>query len=335
MNETGNTAGHTIIVIGTSMGGIEALGKLLSAVPADIPASLFTVMHIHPNSPSVLDRMLADKTALTVKFAEDGAVPRPGTLYLAPPDRHLLLEENRMILSRGPRENRFRPSIDSLFRSAAVAHTSQVIGVLLTGLLDDGTAGLQAIKECGGIAVVQDPVDAAFPEMPQNALNTVKVDHCLSLDKMGVLLKELAREASGQPLPVPEHLRKEVNISKGLIDPDIEENIMGSPSPFICPDRGGSLTELTDGNLMRYRCHEGHGYTALSFLDAQWDKVEYSLWTAVRVMEEQASMLRKMATRDPSHNKVPASGYELRAEELIDHAARLKDYLLYNIKKTE
>jgi two-component system chemotaxis response regulator CheB len=325
--------GHNIIVIGASMGGIEAMKKLLASLPGNIGASLFAVLHLHPNSPSMLHKMLATKTSLPIKFAEDGAVPRQGMVYLAPPDHHLILEEKRMILSHGPRENRFRPAIDTLFRSAAVAHTTRVIGVVLTGMLDDGSAGLQAIKECGGIAVVQDPADADFPEMPKSALNAVKADHCVSLEKMAELLAELTLTPAAKPQAVPTRLKQEVSMSKGIIEPDIEANILGTPAPFICPDCGGSLSELTEGNVMRYRCHEGHAFTALSFLDAQWEKVEYSLWAAVRVMEEQANMLKKMAKQHGQN--IAGTGYEERAGELTTHAMRLKDYLLYNASKKE
>jgi two-component system, chemotaxis family, protein-glutamate methylesterase/glutaminase len=323
-----------IIVIGTSMGGIEALGNVLSQLPVDFPSPLFAVMHLHPHSPSMLDRMLAGKTPLSVKFAEDGAVPQPGTLYLAPPDRHLLIEKKHMVLSRGPRENRFRPAIDPLFRSAAVAHTSQVIGIVLTGLLDDGAAGLQAIKQCGGIAIVQDPRDAAFPEMPRSAMEAVQVDHCVKLSDMGALLAKLVAAPAKQTIQAPERLKKEVNLAKGLIHPDIEENIMGTAVPLICPDCGGGMNDITEGKLVRYRCHEGHAFTEHSLVDAQWEKVEYSMWTAIRTMEEQANMLQKMAHRSPRAEGT-GSGYEARAVELTAHAARLKDYVLRSTGKNE
>ena len=191
MDETGYHAGHNIIVIGTSMGGIEALTNLLSQLPANFPAPILVVMHTHPSSPQVINQMIGKKAAMKVKFAEDDEVPCLGTVYLAPSDRHLLLEEKRMVLSRDPQEKHFRPAINTLFRSAAATHTTHVIGVLLTGLLSDGTAGLQSIKDFGGIAVVQDPADAAFPDMPQNAMNAVKVDYCIRLKDMGALLMKL------------------------------------------------------------------------------------------------------------------------------------------------
>jgi Chemotaxis response regulator containing a CheY-like receiver domain and a methylesterase domain len=186
--------GHDIIVIGASMGGIETLSNLVAQFPEDLPAAIFIVVHIAPNGPGVLAQILDRTGPLTAKLAENGESIRHGRIYVAPPDHHLLVKQGFIRVTRGPRENRSRPAIDPLFRSAAVAYGSRVIGVILTGFQNDGTAGLITIKRCGGVAVVQEPKDALALDMPQSALDSVEVDHCLAVSGMGAVLDRLARE---------------------------------------------------------------------------------------------------------------------------------------------
>jgi two-component system chemotaxis response regulator CheB len=183
--------GHNIIVIGTSAGGMEALDDLIGQLPTDLPACIFIVQHMAPESTgeALLHRLRKHKS-FGCQLAKRGQTFKPGRIYIAPPDNHLLVKKRTLLVTKGARENRSRPGIDPLFRSAAVTHGPSVIGVVLTGMLDDGTAGLIAIKRCGGVTVVQDPKDAAYPAMPQSALDNLKVDYCVPLSEMGGLLEQ-------------------------------------------------------------------------------------------------------------------------------------------------
>jgi two-component system chemotaxis response regulator CheB len=184
--------GPAIVVIGVSAGGMDALSRLVAQFPANFPAPIFIVQHISPDARSeLLVRTLNQHSKLECMEALNGEEFKSGCIYVAPSDHHMMLGEDKILITKGARENRSRPAIDPLFRSAAVAYGNRVIGVLLTGYLDDGTAGLIAIQRCGGLCVVQDPADAAYPDMPQNALNQLKVDYCLPLDKMDMLLSRL------------------------------------------------------------------------------------------------------------------------------------------------
>src|SRR5688572_29970180 len=191
------------IVVGASAGGVRTLRDMLRAVPADLPAAVLVVAHIPARSASALPLVLASGGALPVKAAEDGEPLERGTVYVAPPDRHMLIEHERLRLTRGPRENRVRPCIDTLFRSAAVDLGPRVVGVVLTGTLDDGTAGLWAVKDRGGVAMVQQPAEAEYPDMPESAIEHVRVDHVLPVADMGAKLAALAREATPQAVPPP------------------------------------------------------------------------------------------------------------------------------------
>src|SRR6185295_4958007 len=205
---------HDIVVIGTSAGGLEALDALIGQLPTDLPASIFIVQHlVAENNDGALLHRLRRHTAFGCKLAKDWESFKTGRIYIAPPDNHLLIKKSTVLVTKGARENRNRPGIDPLFRSAAVAHTSRVIGVVLTGMLDDGTAGLIAIQKCGGVTVVQDPKDAAYPGMPQSALNNLKVDYCVPIAEMGVLLEKLTLKRPGKSKPIPKDVRIEAEIA--------------------------------------------------------------------------------------------------------------------------
>src|ERR1043166_4920194 len=256
-----------IIVIGASSGGIEALRVLVGALPADLPASLFVVMHTAPESPALLADILHHFGRLPATSATDGERIRPGTIYVAPPDRHLLVEPNRVRVTRGPKENRFRPAIDPLFRSAAQTYGPRVIGVILTGYLDDGTAGLWTVKQLGGTTIVQDPSDALIPFMPQNALAHVKVDYCLPLAEIAPLLVRLTSETEEEGVySVPKEVEIEVNIAKEQKALEAGVLQLGEPSNYACPECHGVLLELKEGSLWRFRCHTGHASSIQSLL---------------------------------------------------------------------
>jgi two-component system chemotaxis response regulator CheB len=205
--------GHDIIVIGTSAGGLKALGAILGALPSDIDATVFIVQHLAADKPSILPKILTDIGSLPASHPSDGELIEKGRIYVAMPDYHLLVNAGSMRVVRGPQENRFRPAIDALFRSAARGYGSRVVGVVLTGYLDDGTVGLQAVKKCGGVAIVQDPDEAEYPSMAKSALQYVKVDHCLRLAKIPDLLVRLSNEpASTDAHPVTAEIEAESKI---------------------------------------------------------------------------------------------------------------------------
>jgi two-component system chemotaxis response regulator CheB len=231
--------GRNIIVVGTSAGGLETLDRLVGQLPTNLPASLFIVQHMAPhNSGQPLLRRLSRHQAFQPKLAEDGDRFKPGRIYIGPPDSHLLLKKDRVLVTKGARENRYRPGIDPLFRSAAVAHGSRVIGVVLTGMLDDGTAGLMAIKRCGGVTVVQDPRDAAYSGMPVSALDNVNVDFCVPVAEMGRLLTKLVVQAHGKRRGVPSDIRTEAVIAERVLSDVAQVNRLGKQVPYNCPNCG-------------------------------------------------------------------------------------------------
>jgi two-component system, chemotaxis family, protein-glutamate methylesterase/glutaminase len=285
------------IVVGSSAGGIRALRELVGGLPADLPASIVIVNHISPGAPSALPEILGGAGPLQVVAAEDGERLQRSTVYVARPDRHVLIESGRLRLTRGPRENRVRPCIDTLFRSAAVDLGPRVIGIVLSGTLDDGTAGLWAIKDRGGLALVQRPADADYPDMPENALKHVAVDHVLSLAEMGTKLPELVGEPAPLPAPVPKAMAAEAKIE--LDGSALRNGVLelGTLSPNACPECHGSLIEIREGTIARYRCHTGHSYSLRTLLADTELAIERSLWNAARGIEERSFLLRTMEDR--------------------------------------
>jgi two-component system chemotaxis response regulator CheB len=285
------------IVIGASAGGLKAFKTLVSQLPHDFPAAVFIVWHLSPDYPSLLPQILARVTPLTVTHAVDGEPIRSGCIYVAPPNRHLLVEPEVVRLSQGPKENRFRPAIDVLFRSAARSYGAQTIGVVLTGCLDDGVAGLYAIKERGGIAVVQDPLEALYDSMPRAALEAVAVDYCVPLGEMGDLLVRLANQVlpPQEEKPVSEKMDIEVGIARQ--DKALELGIMklGELSPFTCPECHGVLLQLKEGNQLRFRCYTGHAYSLNTLLAEVTQRVEESLWDSIRTVEASEILMTHMA----------------------------------------
>jgi two-component system chemotaxis response regulator CheB len=287
-----------IIVIGASTGGVAALMALAKALPADFPAPIFVVLHMAADSPSVLPQLLSSVSALPVRQPQDGEVVAAGVIYVARPDHHLLLEDDRVLVTRGPKENRFRPSIDALFRSAAYTYGPRVIGVVLTGYLDDGTSGLWSVQRMGGVAVVQEPRDAEQPSMPTNALEFVAANYVVPLVEIGPLLVRLTQERAPAKTRLPaaelDLLKIELTIAKqgggfelGIID-------KGQLTPFTCPDCHGALTQLIEGKLIRYRCHTGHAYTVSALLSEVTESVESMLYQAMRGLEETKMLLHNI-----------------------------------------
>jgi len=317
--------GHTIIVVGASAGGLDALTRLAASLPKDLPAALLVVQHMSADtSGDALVEAMARSGALSCKHAEHGEAIACGRIYVAPSDHHLLVSKGKIFISKGARENRSRPGIDPLFRSAAVAFGSRVVGVILTGLLDDGTVGLMAVKRCGGICIVQDPKDAAYPDMPRSALDNVKVDHCLPLSEIGACLGELASTRAPKRVPIPKDIAVEAKIAERVLSDVSAVDELGDQVPFNCPDCGGVLWQMKDNALLRYRCHTGHSFTASVLLAEQTQKVEETLWIALRMFEERKNLLKKMA--DPKARGFSPSAAE-RARESELHIARIRAML--------
>jgi two-component system chemotaxis response regulator CheB len=285
-----------IVVVGASAGGLEALRALVAGLPADFPAALFIVWHVAPESPSYLVQYLSRYSAVPVEAAQDGAPLVPGRVVVAVPDRHLLLARGHMRLAYGPKENRFRPSVDALFRSAAVAYGARVIGVVLSGMLDDGTAGLWAIKDRGGLAVVQDPAEAKFDSMPIAAALYVQVDASLPVSQIPAQLMQWmadpAPAANGQASTAT---ATETAMAENEDPLDLGLAGEGEPTMFVCPECEGALLRLKGGGIPRFRCHTGHAYSIHSLLAEISKAAEQKLWSAARVIEEQELLLHHLA----------------------------------------
>lgn len=288
---------RNIIVIGASAGGFDALKVLVRDFPADFQASIFIVWHMSPDVTGLLPQVLSRNGALPAKNAEDLEPIVPGQIYVAPPDRHLIIEGSRVRITRGPRENRFRPAVDPLFRSAAYAYGARVIGVILSGALDDGTSGLWTIKHRGGIAVVQDPFDAENPSMPRNALREVAVDHVVPVSEMAQLLVRLSRE---KPPAVFDKFMEQDEQTEFEIRTAGEDkttfDIMkfGELTTYTCPECHGVLFMLRDGERPRFRCHTGHAFSTDSLLSTVTESIEDTLWSAIRCIDESVLLLKHM-----------------------------------------
>lgn len=319
-----------IIVIGASAGGLQAVTELIAQVNEEMDAAVLVVLHTpHSAYSDVVVKRLERSTAFHCKLAEHGEAIESNHLYLAVPDHHLILKKNKIILGRGPVEGRWRPSIDVLFRSAAVAYNSRVIGVVLTGLLEDGAAGMQIIKQCGGTCIVQDPEEAEYPDMPQAVLRYVDVDYCTSLERIAIILQEKTRNGIEQEQSIPARIQKEAEIAERVaIGIENVEALGVERSAYSCPDCGGALWEIKDGDITRFRCHTGHAYTSDELLERKRKELEDTFWVALRILEERRNLLTKMAEEERSKGWVRSSGNkEKRAEELEKHIGRLKDVL--------
>lgn len=331
-------ATRDIIVVGASAGGVEALSTLVAALPADLPAAVFIVLHIAADSPSLLPRILAREAKLPVQHAKDGEAIIPGKVYVARPDLHLLIEDQHVKLVHGPKENLHRPSVDTLFRSAARWAGSRVIGVVLTGARNDGAAGMRAIKQRGGIAIVQDPSEATFPSMPTSVMQRIKVDYSMPLREIGPLLATLSRqpvdENGGQPL------NEEVEIEAKIMEQEMDADELiasveriGRISKLTCPECHGALWEIKDEDLLRFRCHVGHAYSAESLSDGQSTMLEVALWSAVRALEEQVILAKRIVERSRKANRMrAASVFEKRAQEAERNSSVIRELLLSDKK---
>ncbi|TKC08065.1 chemotaxis protein CheB [Pedobacter polaris] len=288
-----------VIVIGTSAGGLNAIIKLIGQLKKGFQAPILIVQHMSADTTgNILLNALNEQGNFICKHATTGAKLINGHIYLAPSDHHLMIDKDKKILvTKGAQENKSRPAIDPLFRSAAVTFANRIIGITLTGYLDDGTSGMIAIKRCGGTCVVQDPNDAEYPDMPKNVLNQIKADYCLPIAEMGPLLYKLLSEPSGNKKPIPKDIITEYKIATRVLSDLPAVNSLGDQVPFNCPGCGGVLWKVDKdkGSLLRYRCHTGHAYTSKSLLTEQTKKIEETMWTALRMFEERKNLLTTMA----------------------------------------
>jgi len=310
-----------IVVVGASAGGVEVLQRVVRTLPAKFPGAIFITLHFPEHGTSVLPRILSRAGSLSAIHAADGDSIVPGRIYIAPPDYHLLLTPRAIRLVRGPQENGNRPAIDPMFRSAAMAFGPRVIGVVLTGALDDGVAGLAAIKRRGGLAVAQDPEEALFPSMPRSAIEHVAIDRVAPVAQIGHAILELIDVPIPDLDPAVSHddvAENEYAVADlGVIEQP--EKHPGTVSPYSCPDCGGVLWEVRDGEFVRFRCRVGHGWTSDALLSQQSETLDDALWVAFRALEENAALSRQIAAR---HRARGANRLAQRLEEqaLATHA---------------
>lgn len=302
-----------VIAIGASAGGPSTLVRLLRQLPADFPAALMVATHLPARGPSHLVEMLDKEAAMTVIPAIHGEVVQQGIVYVAVPDQHLMLADGRVRLARGPKENHSRPSVDVLFRSCALSLGSQAIGVVLTGSLDDGTAGLWSIKDRQGQAIVQAPDEADYPSMPRSAIAHVAVDYVARIDDMPAIFLKAVHEARSrsESKPVSEKLKIETQIAEGHDALSSGSLSLGPSSELTCPECGGVLAQIEEGSIVRFRCHTGHAYSGESLANGTDEKIDDLLWRLLRALDERTLiLLRSAASAKPAASSQEIEGLQ-------------------------
>ncbi|GAC1349822.1 MAG: chemotaxis protein CheB [Ktedonobacteraceae bacterium] len=323
--------GHDIIVIGASAGGVEALVTIARTLPPKLPAAIFIVLHIPAQSPSHLPDILNRFGLLKAVHATDGTAIVHGRIYIAPPDHHMLVERGKIRIVHGPKENRHRPAVDPLFRSAARTYGTRVVGIVLTGSLDDGTAGLLTVKRCGGVAIVQDPKEALYGSMPTSALENVAVDYTLPLASMSPLLAHLASEKVTEKgeCPMADDMEKETRQDETDTTIMNSADHVGAPSPFSCPECGGVLWEIQDEELPRFRCRVGHAFSIESVFAEQAEALESALWVAMKTLQESAELSQRMAQKASERGHVAtAQRYEKKVRDARQRITLIQRALL-------
>lgn len=310
--------GRDLVVIGASAGGVEALKHLSALLRTDLPAALFVVLHLPPEGRSVLPAILERAGPLPASHPVDGEAWEHGRVYVAPPDRHLEIDDGRIRLSSGPRENGYRPAIDRLFTTAANAHAERVTGVVLSGALDDGTVGLNNVVAAGGAGIVQDPEEALYPAMPASAAAYVPDARILPLDDIADAIWTLATK----PVPLPAHPRAAVGEEQAPNPTSVYDAQHGRISGITCPECNGVLWEADESGILRFRCRIGHGYTLESLVASQGLALETALWTALRALDERVALAERLSRRfSLQGNARTAERYAQQAHDAREQAA--------------
>jgi two-component system chemotaxis response regulator CheB len=322
VTELGDGTRRDIVVIGGSAGALEPLKLIVADLPADLPAAVLAVLHLSPNAPSTLGPILNRVGGLQAVNPQDGDSIRPGYVYVANPDLHLEVTARGIRQSHGPRVNGLRPSVDVLFESAAETFGSRVIGVVLSGGLDDGSAGLAAIREAGGIGIAQQPDDASIPSMPKNAIQRAAPEYVLTADQIGPRIVQLV----GEPVERPARRRSEPRVQ--VADPVGGDDVDGELTGITCPDCHGTIWLKTGPGDLTFECRVGHAYSPEAFFDIQATNVENALWAGVRSLEEQAALARVMASRSQKQGDEAAKErYENREQQARFNARTLRGLL--------
>jgi two-component system chemotaxis response regulator CheB len=317
-----------VVVVGASAGGVEALTRLVADLHSDLGAAVLVVLHVSPGE-SVLPRILERAGSLPAEHARDGEQLVANRIYVAPPDRHLLIADGVVRVVRGPQENGHRPAVDPLFRSAAVAYGARTIAVVLSGALDDGAAGCAAVARSGGTVVVQDPADASYPSMPTHAIAADHPEHVVEIAKMGAVIKERVERVSALPVEEPRNDQDAREVELAEFEFDLGTGTrLGEESPFSCPTCGGVLRETPD-DVLRFRCRVGHAFGADSLVHAQSETIDDALWVALRALQERAELSTRLHKRlgERGHQQL-AARYERRRVEAEQAAGRIRELLL-------
>jgi two-component system chemotaxis response regulator CheB len=325
-----------IVVIGASAGGLNALMEMVQTLQKGLDVAYCIVLHLSRKGIGdfVVHRLM-QVTSMPCSLAVNGAAIKTDNIYIARPNQHMLVKDNHFILGAGPEENRFRPSIDVLFRSAAVAYSSYSIGIILSGLLDDGTSGMWAIKRSGGTCIVQDPNQAEYPDMPLSVINNMEVDHVAALEEIGPLIAEILKHKKGKKKPAPKEVIAESKIAETTaVNIETVEKI-ADKSVFACPDCGGNLWSMKNDIIKRYRCHIGHAYTEKDLVVKQSEVATTTLWVALRMMEERKHLLRKMEIDNAKKGyKSLSTNNEKKRDEMGQHIDNLKK-ILFDLQNHE
>ncbi len=319
-----------IVVIGASAGGLNALAELVQGLQKGLEVAYCIVLHLSRKGiGDFVVHRLKQVTAMPCSLAANGAPIKTDNIYIARPNQHLLVKDNKFLLGAGPEENRFRPSIDVLFRSAAAAYSSHATGIILSGLLDDGTSGMWAIKRSGGTCIVQDPNEAEYPDMPLSVINNMEADHVASLQEIGPLISEIVKNKKGRKKPVPKDVLTESKIAEQTaVGIDDVKKLDVVQSLFACPDCGGGLWEAQNDIIKRYRCHIGHAYTERDLVLKQSEAAGATLWTALRMMEERKHLLKKMESENKKKGYTSLSSSNVEKQtELKVHIDKMKEIL--------
>jgi two-component system chemotaxis response regulator CheB len=322
-------AKRDVVVVGASAGGVEALRELVAGLPEDFAATLLVVLHIPPTGPSALPQILDRAGRLPARHAREGDPLARGRILVAPPDQHMIVYDGAVTLSRGPKENGHRPAVDVLFRSAARTLGPRVVGVVLSGALDDGAAGMVAVNLTGGVCVVQDPEEALHASMPRSAMAAGGVHHVLPVAKIPDQLAGLVKQEASEDTAFESEL---MEVEAAMADLDLEAlnspDRPGKPSGFSCPDCHGSLFEISEGGLVRFRCRVGHAWSPGSLVAQQSSSHETALWVALRSLEEKAALTRDLGERaiEQGH-RLTGGAFSRQADEALRGAALVRDLI--------